>query len=127
MNKILFSDIDFSMNTHPITKDIMRLTNEESIKRAAKNLLLTNYFECFFNSPKGSPIRGLLFEEITPITKITVERAVIYQLSQYEPRIVVESVTVQTPEPHTINITVAYYTTYTKTRETFSFPIKRTR
>ena len=124
----LFSDLDFSMKTHPVTKDILRITGDAAIKRSAKNLLMTNYFEVFFNSAKGSPIRDLLFENITPITSITVQRAVMYQLAQYEPRMVVVSVEIlDEPENHLVNITIKYYTIDNKTIEVFDFPMKRTR
>lgn len=127
-DKYLYSDIDLSFVPHPITKDIGRLTEEDAIKRSAKNLLFTNYFESFFNSQKGTPLRRLLFENITPMTEIALKRAIELVLSQYEPRIVFKDVIVNAlPEKHYITITIFYSYRNKTTLEQFDVTLKRTR
>ena len=127
-DKFTHTDIDLNFVPHPITKDIGRLTENDAIKRSAKNLLLTNYFESFFNSQKGTPLRGLLFENITAMTELTLKRAIELVLSQYEPRMIFQNVVVNAePEKHYITITIFYTIKNKTTLEQFDVILKRTR
>ena len=124
----IYSDLDLSFRTHPITKDITRLTDDDAIKRSAKNLLMTNYFESYFNSSKGTPLRNLLFEDILPMTEITLKRAIELVLSQYEPRFVFHDIKITTqPTRHFVNITIFYSTKYKEDLQQFDVILKRTR
>ncbi len=40
-----WADLDLDFVAHPITKDIVRKTNVEAVKRAVKNLILTNKYD----------------------------------------------------------------------------------
>ena len=45
-----FKDISLSFKRHPVTNDILALTNEDAIKRSVRNLVETVNEERFFNS-----------------------------------------------------------------------------
>ena len=47
---------------HPITGDVTTKSDSEAVKRAVKNIVLTNYYERPFKPSLGGNIRGLLFE-----------------------------------------------------------------
>ena len=90
--------------------------------------LLANYFESFFNSQKGTPLRGLLFENITAMTELTLKRVIELVLSQYEPRMIFQNVVVNAePEKHYITITIFYTIKNKTTLEQFDVILKRTR
>ena len=72
---------------NPLTGDIGVRTNESSIKAAIKLLILTRYYEKPFHSEIGSPVFGLLFENISDTTTITLKEAISGLISQYEPRV----------------------------------------
>ena len=61
-----YSDLDLNFVMNPSTGDINILTGEQDIKRAVRNLILTNYYERKFQSDIGSDVSGLLFELDTP-------------------------------------------------------------
>ncbi len=61
-NTRIFSDLDFNFTAHPVTKDVSRRYDENSVKTALKNLILTRNYERPFHSEIGSPIRSLMFE-----------------------------------------------------------------
>ena len=44
-----FKDISLSFKRHPVTNDILALTNEDAIKRSVRNLVETVNEERFFN------------------------------------------------------------------------------
>ena len=77
-------DLDFGRNT--VTNDVNKLTDVEAVKRSVRNLILTNHYERPFHPELGCGIRGLLFENITPIIAIQLERKVEEVLSNWEPR-----------------------------------------
>ena len=65
-------DLDFQQNT--ATKDIQKMLDVESVKRSVKNLIQTNHYERPFHPEIGSDVRALLFENMTPLTALNLER-----------------------------------------------------
>ena len=57
-----FKDISLSFKRHPVTNDILALTNEDAIKRSVRNLVETINEERFFNPLIGSQVKDSLFE-----------------------------------------------------------------
>lgn len=60
-----YSDFFADLTVHPNTEDLVRYTNEDSVKRSIHNLLLTNKYERMFNPDLGSNINKILFEQIS--------------------------------------------------------------
>ena len=93
-NSRSFRDIDLDFNRNPVTNDINVVENVIAIKRAVKNLVLTNFYERPFQPELGCGIRELLFEPFTPMTKVFLERKIEEVLINYEPRVNLQSVQV---------------------------------
>ena len=93
-NKNRFIDLDMDFNKHPITKDVVRKYDEEAIKRALKNLILTNKYDRPFQPYIRSGIRRYLFEQITPITANLIQSAIKDLINRYEPRVILVDVQV---------------------------------
>lgn len=89
-----YSDFDLSFIPHPITGDITRLKNEDAVKNAMKNLVLTGLYERPFYPNKGCGIRQSLFDLITPATAIAIQEHTREVLDNWEPRINIVSVLV---------------------------------
>ena len=83
----VFSDLDFNFTAHPVTGDVARRYDENAVKASIKHLLLTKHYEKPFHSEIGSPIRNLLFELQTPMTLLSMERAIRDVINNYEPRV----------------------------------------
>ena len=77
-------DLDFGRNT--VTNDVNKLTDVEAVKRSVRNLILTNHYERPFHPELGCGIRGLLFEPLSPLVAIQLERKVQEVLENNEPR-----------------------------------------
>ena len=56
-NSRSFRDIDLDFNRNPVTNDINVVENVIAIKRAVKNLVLTNFYERPFQPELGCGIR----------------------------------------------------------------------
>tara|TARA_E500000318_G_C3412956_1_gene154321 strand:- start:151 stop:576 length:426 start_codon:yes stop_codon:yes gene_type:complete len=84
-NKI-YSDLNLNFTKNPATNDVARLTDIEAVKRAVRNLVLTNQFERPFHPEIGTSIRDLLFETITPLNAVLLEDRIREVIVNFEPR-----------------------------------------
>ena len=104
-----FKDISLSFTKHPVTNDVTVLKNEDAIKKSVVNLCRTRINERFFNDLLGTSIEDSLFE--TNLNDITsfIEREITVLLSNYEPRIRLTSVIVESlVDSYELQIRVEY-------------------
>ena len=80
-------DLDLFFSRKNGTNDIETITDVEAVKRSVRNLVLTNFYEKPFHPEIGSGIRGLLFEPMSPLTSLALQRKVEEVLLNFEPRI----------------------------------------
>ena len=76
-------DLFFSKKTN---KDLNRVTDIEAVKRSVRNLILHNTFEKPFHPEIGGNVRGLLFENMTPMTSAVIARKIEDTINNFEPR-----------------------------------------
>ena len=89
-----WSDLDLDFAKHPVTKDIVRKTNVEAVKRSVRNIILTNRYERPFHPEIDGGVTRHLFGLSTPETKHDVKLAIENCLTNFEPRVVVDDVRV---------------------------------
>jgi len=89
-----FKDIDLDFGRNAVTNDVNTVEDVVAIKRAVKNLIQTNFYERPFHPELGCGVRGLLFENFTPITGIYLKRKIEEVITNYEPRVNLQSVSV---------------------------------
>ena len=87
-----YRDLDLFFGRKPISKDINIITDIENIKRAVKNLVLTNVYEKPFHPEISSGVRDMLFENMTPLTSIVLTKKVEDVIENFEPRVRLMSV-----------------------------------
>lgn len=123
-----FSDLDMSLTKHPIRKDITPLKDDNAIKNAVKNLILTNFFERPFQHDKGANLRGLLFEPADPFTRFELENAIKDVLELYEPRIIATRVKVKNDDRvNTWRVSIAYTIKGINVQSSVNLPLRRLR
>ena len=81
-----YSDLNLNFNKNPATKDVAKLKDVEAVKRAVRNLILTNRFERPFHPEIGSDIRSLLFENMTQVVEVLLKDRIKEPIDVYEPR-----------------------------------------
>lgn len=107
----VYSDFDMELTRNPVSRDLARKTNEESVKQAIKNLLQTDRGERLMQPNVGSDIRKQLFENITPETVKMIESMVRETLDAYEPRAELLAVdVVSSIDSNKVQITVVFNT-----------------
>jgi|TARA_R110000851_G_scaffold50637_4_gene120882 phage baseplate assembly protein W len=82
-----WTDIDLSLILHPIRQDIVPLKDDNAIRYAVRNLLLTNFYERPFNLGVGANLRALLFEPADGITKSAIKENIQRCLTEHERRV----------------------------------------
>ena len=108
----VYSDIDLSFLSHPITGKLTRKINREAVKQSVKSLIMTDFFERPFKSDIGCGIRALLFENFHPAITQQMETAIKEVISNYEPRAVIHSVNIQArPDHHELNVSIVFFVT----------------
>ena len=104
-----FSDINLLFTVHPATADVTKVTNENAIRAAVRNLILTKNYERPFHPEIGCQITSLLFENFTPVTKATMERTIQDVLEKFEPRArLTELIVSEKPDENAIDVTVQF-------------------
>ena len=92
--EIIYRDLGLSFAAHPITKKVKVVENEEEIKRAVKNLVLTNKGERFYNPLYGGNVTAFLFENFDFTTEFDIKKSITNTINTYEPRVNLTSVQV---------------------------------
>lgn len=127
-NTRIFSDLDFNFTAHPVTKDVSRRYDENAVKTALKNLILTRNYERPFHSEIGSPIRSLMFEPATPMLGIMLRQAIFDVVNNFEPRVQLTEVNVNvSDENNAIYITIEFKIVNTERPLTLDLTLERTR
>jgi len=104
-----FKDITLSFESHPVTKDLLILKNENAIRRSVRNIVETIPTERFFNSLLGSEVRSSLFGFVDFGTASVIQSQIEIAIDNFEPR--VDNVQVQvnpTPERNSFDVTVIF-------------------
>ena len=121
-------DLDLSLKKHPIRKDINVLKDDNAIKNAVKNLLITNAFERPFQPQLGANLRGLLFEPADAITRIAIKENVKRVLKDHEPRIRVLGIGINDlSDQNAYRLTVKFLIKENDTDETVEIFLRRLR
>ena len=89
-----WADLDLDLTMHPVTKDIVRKTNVEAVKRSVRNLIQTNKYDKKFHPEIDGGVTRHLFGLATAATKHDIAEAIATCLRNYEPRVVVDRVNV---------------------------------
>ena len=104
-----FKDISLSFKRHPVTNDILALTNEDAIKRSVRNLVETVNEERFFNSLIGSHVRESLFEIPDNTIRATLRTQIENSILNFEPRVNLTDVIINHPnDTNDLEVTVRY-------------------
>lgn len=122
-----FSDLDFNFFQNPISGDVTKKKNIESIKSSIKNLVTTSSFERPFQPNLGGNIYSLLFENYTPIVERTIEKLIIEVIQNYEPRAKITNVSVTMDDNNAAAITVEFVPVNTSIAVEFDILLERVR
>ena len=93
----LYKDFSLFFTPNPVTADVTTITDVQDIKRAVRNLVMTNKWDRLFHPEIASGVRESLFEPFGPVTVSNIRDKIKNILDNYEPRVKVLSVDVNDP------------------------------
>jgi len=93
-----YKDLAYSMFANPMSGDIGKKTGAAAVKGAIVSILKTNFGERLFAPEFGSNLRGLLFEQMNPITEQRMKKEVEAAVARHEPRAEVLGISVKAQE-----------------------------
>jgi len=81
-----FSDFTINLSRNPVTGNLAKITNEESVKTSIRNIILTGNGERPYRPNLGSKIKALLFEPMDDVTAAMIQTTVETAIKNHEPR-----------------------------------------
>ena len=100
-------DLFFGRKTND---DLNKVTDIEAVKRSVRNLILTNTFEKPFHPEIGGNVRGLLFENMTPMVSAVISRKIEDSIINHDPRARLVGVKTQPDfDTNGYNVSVYFY------------------
>jgi len=85
-NTRIYKDLDLDFGRNVVTNDVNKLDDAEAVKRSVRNLINTSHYERPFHPEIGSNVRAMLFEPMTPLVALNLQRKVQEVLVNFEPR-----------------------------------------
>lgn len=108
-----YRDLDIFFRINDDTKDIRFVSGNADIVQSIKNIVLTKIDERPFNNSFGTRVLDLLFDHPTFAELAFLRSDIKTILSSLEPRIIVDSVTIDYPytaeDDVDIKINISYY------------------
>lgn len=124
----LYSDFSVNLDTHPGKKDLIRLTNEQAIKRSIVNILLTDHNERLYQPKIGANLKYLLFEPADGETLTLMREQILNAVKRFEPRANIIDIRLETtPDEAGVSVTLRFVTQNTTTPITLSVILNRVR
>ena len=124
----LFSDFHKDLTQNPITEDLAVKRDEEAVKEAIKNLILTDRGERLMQPLVGGNIRAMLFENNTPSTIKIIQESIKETINFYEPRATLLDVIVQSSlDESTVEVGIYFYINNIEQPITLTVFLERTR
>lgn len=110
LKEVVFSDVNISFTPHPVTGKLPVLKNADAVKRAVRNLILTNFGERPYDMTYGGNIRAMLFENADdPILQDELSRTITNTIRNYEPRADVDRVqVVSNPDSNVLVVKIRF-------------------
>ena len=111
-----YSDLDLFFGRKTSNNDISKITDIQAVKRSIRNLVLLNTYEKPFHPEISSGVRGMLFENMTPITANILARKIEDVINNFEPRARLISVTaIPDLDRNAYEVAVQFYVVNTPT------------
>ena len=123
-----YHDIDLAFKVNPITQDIGRKVDVESVKQSLRNLFMYNRGEKPFNPNFGGGVREMLFEPIDYVTAGAIEKEIEFMIRNYEPRVELDAVQVEAdPDNHSYQLRIDFHVVATREHQVYTSVLERLR
>jgi len=123
-----YKDLDLNFISHPVKKDVNKLLDENAVIGSIRNLLQTSHYERLFQPSIGSNIKRILFENMDPISESALKREIEQTLTNFEPRVSVNSITIKANyDNNAYDVSLNFTVLNTSEQVSIQFSLKRDR
>jgi len=123
-----YTDLNLVFKPHPYSKDVLTRTNDDAVKTAIQNLILTKNYERPFHPEIGSQVSALIFENFIPSTITALEKSIETTIRKFEPRArIIDIQIIDNSDKNAIDIEVTFALSNTEEPITVSTTISRAR
>lgn len=124
----LYSDFKKDLEINLLTDDLAVTRDEDAVKEAMRNLMLTDRGERLMQPYLGAGLKELLFENLTPATLELIKDRVQTTLEIYEPRADIIDVTAAgSLDENEVYVNVRFYINNREQPITLDVILERTR
>ena len=81
-----YTDLDLFFGRKTSDNDVRKVTDAQAVKRSIRNLVQLNTYEKPFHPEISGGVRELLFEPMSPIVAVVIERKIEDVITNFEPR-----------------------------------------
>lgn len=123
-----FSDLNLMFSPHPLSGDVVKVFDDNAVKKSILHLILMKPFDVPFHPEVSCQANNLLFELATPVTEELIKKTIIDVLTKFEPRAQIISIDVEDQsDQNAYRITVNFVVVGTERPITVSTLLNRTR
>ena len=123
-----YTDLDMEFKVNPVTKDIGKKVDVNSVKQALRNLFFYQRGDKKFDPNFGSSIRDLLFEPIDNVTASIMEKEIEVMVENYEPRVRIDNVFVlASPDTNDYEVRVDFHVVGNREPQVYTTLLERLR
>jgi phage baseplate assembly protein W len=106
----IYQDFKKNLEISPVSQDLTVNKDEDAVKEALQNLILTDRGERLMQPNVGGNIRAMLFENITPAVLTLIEDQVRTTIDLYEPRAELIDVTASSNiDDNVVKVNIVFY------------------
>lgn len=125
-SEVRYRDVDLNFKRHPSSNDVAVRIDSNAVAQSLRTIILTNPGDIDEEPDFGVGVWGLLGENMTPASVLTLKEKIIEQCSLYEPRAEISDVVISHDvESYTIRIRVFYYVANIDQLEDVSVTVSR--
>jgi phage baseplate assembly protein W len=111
LSRVVNKDFDLQFRRHPSTGKLLMKKDDDTVKQALKNLVLTDRYERPFRPSYGGDVRKRLFDLHTSVTQSDYENLIETAIKNYEPRAILNNGSVsvlENPDNNAMTINIKF-------------------
>ena len=130
MSQFHFSDVNLSFERHPITKDIMKVTDVRAILQSLRLLVRTHATEILMEPEISGSLDHQMFRGNTNLTSYNIKSKITEVIINHEPRVELKDVevyTIDSPQYQELYVRIYFYFLNVQELQTIDIPVSRLR
>lgn len=127
MERTVYSDFDVQFGMHPITKDLIKKTNEQSVRQSLRLLIQTSFYDRKWQPDVGCNLNELIFGQLDQFQLFSTEETLKKVITKYEPRIELKQLSCTVNDSYVVTVKIVYRVIMLDKTDTFIYNINKLR